>query len=121
LDEASTQSEILEAFEQDAQEVREAYRDRVGGSVPDADADGGGAAPSLFDRIQNVTAGMNERDRNLATQIAARADIEPEALTTEVLNDYRDQANRAAPGRSPAEIDRLIAGDLARNFPKQRR
>lgn len=121
LDEADSPEEILEAFEQDAREVREAYRDRVGGDAPDADADGGGAAPSFFDRIQSATAGMNERDRSLATQIATRTDIEPEAITTEVLNGYRDQVSRQAPGRRPEDLDRLIANSLAERFPKQGR
>ena len=34
LDEASTREEIVEAFEQDAREVREAYQDEVGGGAP---------------------------------------------------------------------------------------
>ena len=116
LDESSTLEEILEAFQQDAREVRDAYRGRgVPGDGDSVAATAEAVDNSPFARRQRAFEGLNERDRSMADAIATRTSIPIEDIAGE-LDNYRSQVN--LPGRSPAEIDRLIVDSLARNFPK---
>ena len=45
-----TREEVIEAFEQDAREVRDAYRERSGGAAPDADGPDAAATDAAVDR-----------------------------------------------------------------------
>jgi hypothetical protein len=74
LDEAASQEEILEAFEQDAQEVREAYRDRVGGGAREAD-DAAAAVDrtSRFAQRQEMLNSVSDpTDRAIADTVTTR-------------------------------------------------
>jgi hypothetical protein len=95
LNEASTQSEILEAFEQDAQEVREAYRDRVGGGAPDADeADAAIDRTSRFAQRQEMLRNIDPADRAIADTVTTRNQSLDVATVPQRITELRAQRNR---------------------------
>lgn len=120
LDGASSRREILDAFLADARDVRSRYAGRDASASP-AEAAAEGASNvdnSPFARQQRAFAGLNDRDARLARNIANRTSIPVEDIPGE-LASYRQQVGSQLTGRSPGEIDAVIADSLARNFPKR--
>jgi hypothetical protein len=114
LDEASTREEIVEAFEQDAREVRDAYRERSGGAAPDAD---GPDAPA--------DAGSGFVSPAMAAT-AERLGIRPDQVTdarnriAAVLEQEHNRRQQTAPSslRRPftRPTDAALDDELARRF-----
>jgi hypothetical protein len=121
LDNSSSREDILAVFQQDERDIRNFYRSRGESGVPDpAAAAAEGAANvdnSPFGRQQRAFADLNDSDRRLARDIAGRTSIPIEDIPGE-LAGYRSQVSERVTGRSPAEIDAIVADSLARNFPK---
>lgn len=120
LSDASSREEILAAFRADGRDVENRYRNRTpGASAAEAAAEGAANVDnSPFARQQRAFEGLNDRDSRLARNIANRTSIPVEDIPGE-LASYRNQVASRVSGRTPGEIDAIVADSLARSFPKR--
>jgi len=101
LDEASTREEIVEAFEQDAREVRDAYRERSGGAAPDADGPDAAETDAAVDRgsrfaqrREMLRSIEDPTDRAIADTVTTRNQSIDVASVPDRIRDLRAQRTR---------------------------
>ena len=93
LDEASTREEILEVFQEDEREVREAYREETGAAAPRPEA-----APAAADQAFDGFPTPNERDFGQSIGVENQRQLDSAvSLMQQLLQERADSRWESAP------------------------